>query len=65
MLFVKHTGESMIGAIGGDSDTIAAIAGAGAGARWRVPDNFRAEALARLDEFQRETAEDFEKRFGK
>ena len=55
----------MIGAIGGDSDTIAAIAGAGAGARWRVPDNFRAEALARLDEFQRETAEDFEKRFGK
>ena len=49
--------------IGGDSDTIAAIAGAVAGARWGVPDNLRAEALARLDEFQRETIEKFEKRF--
>ena len=49
--------------IGGDSDTIAAIAGAVAGARWGVPDNLRAEALARLDEFQRKTIETFEKRF--
>ena len=49
--------------IGGDSDTIAAIAGAVAGARWGVPDDLRAEALARLDEFQRRTVEEFEKRF--
>ena len=49
--------------IGGDSDTIAAISGAVAGARWRVPDNFRAEAPARLDEFQRGTIVGFEKRF--
>lgn len=49
--------------IGGDSDTIAAIAGGVAEAQWGVPDNLRAEALARLDTFQRETVEDFEKRF--
>ncbi len=50
---------------GGDSDTIAAIAGGVAGARWGVPDNLRAEALARLDAFQRETVKDFECRFGR
>lgn len=49
--------------IGGDSDTIAAIAGGVAEAQWGVPDNLRAEALARLDTFQRETVEDFEKHF--
>ena len=53
----------MIGAIGGDSDTIAAIAGGVAEAQWGVPDNLRAEAFARLDEFQRGTIEKFEKRF--
>ena len=51
--------------IGGDSDTIAAIAGSVAEARWGVPDNLRAEALDRLDEFQRKTIQDFEIRFGK
>lgn len=50
--------------IGGDSDTIAAIAGAVAEARWGVPDDLRAQALARLDDFQRETIEAFEARFG-
>ena len=50
--------------IGGDSDTIAAIAGAVAEARWGVPDDLRAQALARLDDFQRETIEEFEARFG-
>ena len=49
--------------IGGDSDTIAAIAGGVAEAQWGVPDNLRAEALARLDAFQRETIERFEQRF--
>ena len=51
--------------IGGDSDTIAAIAGSVAEARWGVPDDIRKEALSRLDEFQRETLKDFESRFGK
>ena len=49
--------------IGGDSDTIAAIAGSVAEARWGVPDNLRAEALARLDAFQRKTVESFENHF--
>jgi type I restriction enzyme M protein len=49
--------------IGGDSDTIAAIAGGVAEAQWGVPDNLRAEAFARLDEFQRGTIEKFEKCF--
>lgn len=35
--------------IGGDSDTIAAIAGGIAGAHWGVPRDIGAEALARLD----------------
>ncbi len=51
--------------IGGDSDTIAAIAGAVAEARWGVPDALRAEAWTRLDGFLRETVEAFEARFGK
>ena len=50
--------------IGGDSDTIAAIAGAVAEAKWGVPTTFRDEALSRLDNFQRETLETFEMRFG-
>ena len=49
--------------IGGDSDTIAAIAGAVAEAHWDVPDALRAEAWARLDDFLRETIEAFESRF--
>ncbi len=51
--------------IGGDSDTIAAIAGSVAEARWGVPDDIRKEALSRLDEFQSETLKDFERLFGK
>ena len=50
--------------IGGDSDTIAAIAGSLAEARWGVPDDLRAKTFARLDPFQRETIEAFEARFG-
>ena len=51
--------------IGGDSDTIGAITGAVAEARWGVPDAFRTEALARLYPFQREVVADFEERFGR
>jgi type I restriction enzyme M protein len=51
--------------IGGDSDTIAAIAGAVAEARWGVPDDFRAVALGRLYPFQREVLSAFEARFGR
>ncbi|MBQ7188640.1 MAG: ADP-ribosylglycohydrolase family protein [Kiritimatiellae bacterium] len=51
--------------IGGDSDTIAAIAGAVAEARWGVPDELRAEAFARLDPFRCAVIDDFEARFGK
>ena len=50
--------------IGGDSDTIAAITGAVAEARWGVPDDFRAVALGRLYPFQRKVVADFEARFG-
>ncbi|MBR4190374.1 MAG: ADP-ribosylglycohydrolase family protein [Kiritimatiellae bacterium] len=50
--------------IGGDSDTIGAIAGSVAEARWGVPESFRAEALSRLDPFQRAVLEAFEARFG-
>ena len=49
--------------IGGDSDTIAAIAGAVAEAHWGVPDALRAEVWTRLDDFLRETIEAFEARF--
>ena len=49
--------------IGGDSDTIAAIAGAVAEAKWGVPSALRSEALSRLDAFQRETIDTFEQRF--
>ena len=50
---------------GGDSDTIAAIAGAVAEARWGVPDELRTKALARLNPFQCGVIDDFEARFGK
>ena len=51
--------------IGGDSDTIAAIAGSVAGAYWGIPDDIRAETVSRLDSFQCETIEEFETRFCK
>lgn len=34
---------------GGDSDTLAAITGSIAEAKWRVPEGIRDEALGRLD----------------
>ena len=49
--------------IGGDSDTIAAIAGGIAGAYYGVPDALRAEVYARLDEPLRAIAEAFERTF--
>ncbi len=61
---VEHAIRNAV-SIGGDSDTIAAIAGAVAEARWGVPDDLRKMTLARLDNFQRETVEAFEARFGK
>ena len=41
--------------IGGDSDTLAAITGSIAEAKWGVPDDIREEALGRLDNELRET----------
>ena len=49
--------------IGGDSDTLAAISGAVAEARWGVPDALRAAALARLDDFLADVIAAFESRF--
>ena len=60
---VEHAVRNAV-SIGGDSDTIAAIAGAVAEARWGVPDALRAKVLARLDPFQRAVIDDFESRFG-
>jgi len=37
--------------IGGDSDTLAAITGSIAEAKWGVPEEIREEALGRLDEY--------------
>jgi ADP-ribosylglycohydrolase len=45
--------------IGGDSDTVAAIAGSMAEAKWGVPQEIRKEALARLDDELRATYERF------
>ena len=49
--------------IGGDSDTIAAIAGSLAEARWGIPESLRKEALGRLPESLAKIAEDFERAF--
>ena len=49
--------------IGGDSDTIAAIAGAVAGAYYGVPDEMRAQALEIMDEDMRAILAAFEARF--
>lgn len=50
--------------IGGDSDTIAAIAGAVAGAYYDVPEALRLKVLSYMDEGMKEILFDFEKRFG-
>ena len=50
--------------IGGDSDTIAAIAGSIAEAEYGVPDAIRAEAVARLAPVLREALERFESAIG-
>lgn len=49
--------------IGGDSDTIAAIAGAVAGAYYGVPDALREQTLSRMDKYMKEILFDFERRF--
>ena len=46
-------------ALGGDSDTIACMAGALAEAYYGMPEAFRKEALNRMDAFQRSVAQDF------
>ena len=50
--------------IGGDSDTIAAMAGGIAEAFWGIPDGIRNECLTFLDESLVRTVRDFEARFG-
>ncbi len=50
--------------LGGDSDTIAAIAGSLAGAYFGVPDELRREALSFLDDEQKAVLFAFEKKFG-
>ena len=45
--------------IGGDSDTVAAIAGSMAEAKWGVPEEIRSEALARMDDDLLETYQRF------
>jgi ADP-ribosylglycohydrolase len=49
--------------LGGDTDTLAAIAGGVAGAFYGVPDAIRAEALARLDDRLRGVVAEFEARY--
>jgi len=51
--------------IGGDSDTIAAIAGSIAEAYYGVPEDIRARALSYLDDFQKDILNRFEEKFGK
>ena len=46
-------------ALGGDSDTIACMAGALAEAYYGMPEAFQKEALARMDSFQRVVVRDF------
>ena len=45
--------------IGGDSDTVAAIAGSMAEAKWGVPEEIEREALGRLDKALLKTFESF------
>lgn len=49
--------------IGGDSDTIAAMTGAIAGAFYGIPEDIRNDALVFLDEARREILFDFEKKY--
>ena len=49
--------------IGGDSDTVAAIAGSMAEAKWGVPDWIKEEALGRLDKALLRTFESFTDRY--
>lgn len=49
--------------LGGDSDTIAAMAGALAGAAWGVPEEVRRSALSFMDDAQRATVAEFEMKF--
>ena len=49
--------------IGGDSDTIAAITGSIAEAYYGVPEEFKLQAIAFLDNRQKEIVEDFEEMF--
>lgn len=49
--------------LGGDSDTIAAIAGAVAGAYYGVPEHFRAKAIEYMDEYMKEILFAFEEKF--
>ena len=51
--------------IGGDSDTIAAIAGGIAGAFYGVPEDLRYQVLRFLDTEQEGILNRFEERFGK
>ena len=49
----RHVGKDAVRkavSLGGDSDTIACIAGGIAGAAYGVPDDIRTETLARLDD---------------
>lgn len=50
--------------IGGDSDTIAAIAGGIAGAYYGIPSDLREQALNYLDPFQKEILYKFENKYG-
>lgn len=50
--------------IGGDSDTIAAMAGSIAEAYYGIPDYIRENAMQRLDEFQKRVMQEFEEKFG-
>lgn len=49
---------------GGDSDTLAAIVGSMAEARWGIPETIRDEALAFLPTEMLTVIEDFSKKFG-
>lgn len=50
--------------LGGDTDTLACIAGGIAGAYYGVPENIRDEALNRLDDRLRSIVHEFEAKFG-
>lgn len=49
----------IVGSIAGDSDTLAAITGAVAGAYYGVPEDIQEQAIAYMDEAQRNTYQRF------